>query len=151
MAAGFSVHADGISALHDFLIARMEAAVTAYNAARVLKFDGTISVSGASLATLDEIALAGPYGLGNPGPRFVLPNAQILHRVVMKEKHLKITVGDASGSTRLNAVAFNCVGTTMGEWLMSERTLHLLGELKRNVWQGRESVQFMIDDVARAG
>ena len=151
MAAGFSVHADGISALHDFLIARMEAAVTAYNDARVLKFDGTISVSGASLATLDEIALAGPYGLGNPGPRFVLPNAQILHRVVMKEKHLKITVGDASGSTRLNAVAFNCVGTTMGEWLMSERTLHLLGELKRNVWQGRESVQFMIDDVARAG
>lgn len=149
MAAGFSVTAEQIPALHDFFIRRMEAAVAAYNEARVLKFDGTLSVGGANLETLDDIARAGPYGLGNPSPRFILPRATILHRSVMKEKHLKLVVGDASGTTRLNAVAFGAVGSVLGEWLMGERELHLLGELKRNVWQGNESAQFMIDDAAR--
>ncbi len=149
MAAGFSVDATKISALHTFLIQRMESAVNAYNESRVLKYDGTLSVSGASLATLEEIALAGPYGIGNPSPRFVIPNAQIVHRTVMKEKHVKVTLSDASGKARLNAVAFSAVGTPMGEWLMTERTLNVLGELKKNVWQGSESAQFMISDVAR--
>jgi single-stranded-DNA-specific exonuclease len=148
MAAGFSVTAEQIPALHDFFIRRMEAAVAAYNEARVLKFDGTLSVGGANLDTLDDIARAGPYGLGNPSPRFILSRATILHRSVMKEKHLKLVVGDASGTTRLNAVAFGAVGSVLGEWLMGERELHLLGELKRNVWQGNESAQFMIDDAA---
>lgn len=150
MAAGFSVTAEQIPALHDFFIRRMEAAVAAYNEARVLKFDGMLSVSGANLEMLDDIARAGPYGLGNPSPRFILPRANILHRSVMKEKHLKLVLGDASGTTRLNAVAFGAVGSVLGEWLMGERELHLLGEIKRNVWQGNESAQFMIDDAALA-
>jgi single-stranded-DNA-specific exonuclease len=151
MAAGFSVTAEQIPALHDFLIRRMEAAVAAYNEARVLKFDGMLSVSGANLETLEDIARAAPYGLGNPSPRFILPRATILHRSVMKEKHLKLVVGDASGTTRLNAVAFGAVGSVLGEWLMGERELHLLGELKHNLWQGNESAQFMIDDAAKIG
>ena len=151
MAAGFSVNAEAIPALHAFLIDRMGAAVGNYQESRVHKYDAMLSVSGATLDTLDEIALAGPFGLGNPGPRFVLRAAQIIHRSVMKEKHLRLTLGDASGTSRLHAVAFNAVGTTLGEWLMSERELHLLGELKRNLWQGQESVQLMIDDAARVG
>ncbi|MES2984597.1 MAG: single-stranded-DNA-specific exonuclease RecJ [Pseudomonadota bacterium] len=149
MAAGFTLRAEKLAELHSFFIARMEAAVAAYNEARVMKFDGFLSVSGATLATLEEIAQAGPYGLGNPGPRFVINSARILHQAVMKEKHLRVTLGDASGSGRLNAVAFNAVGTPLGTALMQEKTLHLLGELKRNEWQGRETAQFMIDDVAK--
>jgi single-stranded-DNA-specific exonuclease len=150
MAAGFSVEASKISALHAFLIQRMESAVNAYNDARVMKFDGNLSVSGANMETLEEMALAGPYGIGNPSPRFMIANAQIIHRTVMKEKHIKVILSDASGKARLNAVAFGSVGTKMGEWLMSERTLSVLGELKKNSWQGTESAQFMISDVARS-
>ena len=151
MAAGFSVNAESIPALHDFLIERMSTAVSHYQESRVLKYDGNLSVSGATLNTLDEVALAGPYGLGNPGPRFVIPNAQVVNRSVMKEKHLRLVLTDASGNARVNAVAFNVVGTVIGEWLMTENRLHLLGELKRNSWQGRDSAQFMIDDVAKVG
>lgn len=149
MAAGFSLSADAIAPLHAFLNRRMEAAVANYQDARVMKFDGRISVSGATLDTLDDIARAGPYGLGNPGPRFVLKAANILHRSVMKEKHIRLTLGDDSGPARLNAVAFGAVGTLMGEWLMSERRLDFLGEIKRNVWQSRETVQLMVEDVAK--
>ena len=151
MAAGFSAAAEKLPALHDFLIARMEADVARYTESRVLKYDGLLSVSGANLDTLEDIARAGPFGLGNPGPRFVIANARLLHVAVMKEKHLRVTLGDTSGETRLNAVAFNAVGSVLGQWLMSEKNLHLLGELKLNRWQGNESAQFMIDDAARVG
>ncbi len=149
MAAGFTTDESKLSDLHAFLIARMEADVNAYTESRVVKFDGTLSVSGASLETLEDIARAGPFGMGNPGPRFVIPNARIAHVAVMKEKHLRITLTDESGDGRLNAVAFGAVGTVLGEWLMGEKRLHLLGELKRNRWQGRDTAQFMIDDVAK--
>jgi hypothetical protein len=46
-------------------------------------------------------------------------------------------------------VAFNAVGTPLGDMLTSQRSLHLLGELKRNRWQGRESAQFLIDDATK--
>ena len=149
MAAGFTVTEAHIAALHRFLIDRMAAGVAAYNEARVRHYDGTLSVSGANLATLEDIGHAAPHGLGNPAPRFVIPAARIAHVAVMKEKHLRVTLADDSGSARLNAVAFGAVGTPLGAWLMSEKTLHILGELKRNSWQGRESAQFMIDDVSK--
>ena len=108
-----------------------------------------LSASGATLATLDEVAAAAPYGLGNPGPRFVIAHATIVHRTVMKDKHLRVTLTDRSGTGRLTGVAFNAVGSVLGEWLLGENQLHLLGELKRNSWQGVDSPQFMIDDAAR--
>ena len=150
MAAGLSVAEENLATLHAFFIARMAADVAAYNEARVKRYDGALSVSGATLATLDEIALAGPYGLGNPSPRFIISNARIAHVAVMKEKHLRVTLADASGSARVQAVAFGAVGTPLGAWLISEKTLHILGELKRNQWQGRESAQLIIEDVARS-
>lgn len=149
MAAGFSVAAAQIPALHDYFIRRMEADVAAYTEARVVRYDGVLSASGATLTTLEEIAQAAPYGLGNPSPRFVIPRARIHHVAVMKEKHLRLTLGDDSGTARLNAVAFGAVGTVLGAWLMAEKTLHILGELKLNRWQGKETTQFLIDDVAQ--
>ncbi len=149
MAAGFTVPEANLAGLHQFFITRMAADVAAYHDARMLKYDATLSVSGANLDTLEEIAQAAPYGVGNPAPRFVIPNTRIAHVAVMKEKHLRVTLADDSGGGRLNAVAFGAVGTKLGEWLMQEKTLHLLGELKRNHWQGRETAQFMIDDVSK--
>jgi len=146
MAAGFSVLEEKLEKLHAFLIARLEAPVARYNESRVKKYDGLLSVSGASLETLDDISRAEPYGLGNPSPRFVLKDAQIVNQSVMKEKHLRLVLGDASGAARLNAVAFNALGTKLGEMLTTQRRLNLLGELKRNRWQGRETAQFLIDD-----
>jgi single-stranded-DNA-specific exonuclease len=148
MAAGFSLVAEKIEALHTFLIARLESAVARYQEGRELKFDGYLSVSGATLATLDEVALGGPYGLGNPSPRFVIRDADILHQRVMKDKHLRLTLGDRSGGARLTAIAFGAIGTTLGEQLTNAKRLHLLGELKRNRWQGQDSVQFIIEDAA---
>lgn len=148
MAAGFSLRADQLEALHPFLITRLEAAVAAYNEARVRKLDGWVSTRAASLELLDELARGGPYGLGHPGPRFAVKNAQLQRVDLLKNKHLRIILGDDTGG-RLTAMAFNAEGTQLGEWLKSYKKLHLAGELKRNLWQGTESVQFIVEDAAK--
>jgi len=148
MAAGFSLAADQIDALRAFLCARLEQAVTRYGESRVRKLDGWISCAAATPALLADIARAAPYGLGNPSPRFGIRHARIIHRQVMKEKHLRLVLGDAAGG-RLNAVAFNVGDSQLGAWLATLPELHLAGELTLNRWQGQETPQFIIEDAAK--
>lgn len=149
MAAGFSLTEAQLPGFHAFLIQRMEAAVAAYNEARVKKLDGWISVPAATLPLLDELARGGPYGLGHPGPRFALRGARIVRLDVLKDKHIRVILTDETLGGRLTAMAFNAVGTPLGQWLQTAKTLHFLGELKRNSWQGQDSAQFIIDDAAK--
>lgn len=149
MAAGFSLTQAQLPGLHAFLIQRMEAAVGAYNESRVKKLDGWIACPSATLELLDELALAGPYGLGHPGPRFAIRHAQIVRTDTLKEKHIRVILTDPTLGGRLTAIAFNAEGTPLGQWLKTAKTLHLSGELKRNSWQGQDSAQFIIDDAAK--
>lgn len=148
MAAGFTAREDQLEALHSFLCDRLGAAVTDYAAGRRIKLDGWITASGATLELIDLIERAGPYGAGNPSPRFGIRDALIVDKQVMKEKHLRLVLADPGSKGRLTAVAFHVEGTTLGQALVGRNKLHLAGELKRNRWQGRESVQFLIDDAA---
>ncbi len=148
MAAGFSLDANKLDALRDYLCERMARAVTEYAESRVRKLDGWISTNSANAELLEQIARAAPYGLGNPSPRFGIRHARILHRSVMKDKHLKLVLGDETGG-RLEAVAFNVGDSQLGAWLATMPTLHLAGELTMNRWQGRETPQFIVEDAAK--
>lgn len=148
MAAGFSLHADQCDALRDFLCERMARAVADYAESRVRKLDGWISCAGATPELLEMIGRAAPYGLGNPSPRFGIAHARIIHRTVMKDKHLKLVLADEAGG-RLDAVAFNVGDSQLGAWLATLPSLHLAGELTMNRWQGRQSPQFIVEDAAK--
>ena len=148
MAAGFSLPAPRIDALRAFLIERLARAVAEYTDARVRKLDGWISCAGGTAGLLAEIGRAAPFGLGNPSPRFGIRNARILHRQIMKDKHLRLVLGDDAGG-RLNAVAFHVGDSQLGAWLATLPSLHLAGELVMNRWQGQETPQFIIEDAAK--
>ncbi len=148
MAAGFSLHADKLDAFRDFLCQRMAKAVTDYAESRVRKLDGWISCAGANEGLLEQIGRAAPYGLGNPSPRFGIRHARIIHRSVMKEKHLKLVLADEAGG-KLEAVAFNVGDSQLGAWLATLPSLHLAGELTMNRWQGRQTPQFIVEDAAK--
>ena len=148
MAAGFSLAPDQIDAFREFICQRLARAVTDYAENRVRKLDGWISCASGTPELLAEIARAAPYGLGNPSPRFGIRHARILHRTVMKEKHLRLVLGDETGA-RLNAVAFNVGDSQLGAWLATLPSLHLAGELTLNRWQGQETPQFIVEDAAK--
>ena len=53
----------------------------------------------------------------------------------------------------LQAIAFRAVGTPLGDGLLGARgqTIHAVGRLKRNEWNGQVTVQLEIEDAAPAG
>lgn len=147
-AAGFSFEVRKRDAVHEYYVQQLSEAVTAYGESRAKLLDGWVSVSGATQELYDALKQLEPYGLGFPKPKLALRAAKIVHRTLLKDKHLKLVLGDEHGKARLNAIAFNVADTKLGEMLSSTAPLHLYGELSENHWQGAASLQFIIDDAA---
>ena len=147
MAAGFTVEAGGVEALHDFLCERVGNAVAQAGAVRTLGIDGLLTPSGATRAVRDQIERVGPFGAGNPEPRFALSGARIAKADIVGDNHVRCFLADAQGG-RLKAIAFRSLGEPLGDTLLKAGggALHLAGKLRADDWQGREDVQFLIDD-----
>ncbi len=118
-------------------------------AARYLTIDGALSARGATLELIDLLDRAGPYGMGHARPRFAFPSHRIMRLRQVGETHLRFVLQAPDGK-RLEACAFRVAGTPLGDLLARSEgaTLHVAGHLKRSVWQGRESVELMVEDAA---
>ena len=148
MAVGFTVAAEQLAAFSDFMAERV-ARQPAATAVPTLDIDGTLSVGGAGLDLADLVQRLGPFGPGNPEPRFAIATAGVAWAEVVGAKHVRcvLTAGDGR---RLKAIAFRCRDTALGVALLARdgAPLHLAGRLRRNGWMGREEAQFLIEDAA---
>ena len=148
MAAGFTVAADQVSSLGDFLRDHVSGQA-AGPLIPVSDFDGTLAVGGATPDLAATIERLGPYGAGNPEPRFVLTGARAVAAKVVGADHVSCFLTGAEGG-RLKAIAFRAAGTELGTALLDAggAPLNLAGVLRVDRWQGRERAQFQIDDGA---
>ena len=149
MAAGFALERAKEEAAHVFLCGRLAQPVAEAIAVRQFAIDGALSARGATLELVDLLDRAGPYGPGCPQPRFVFPAHRVTRMRSVGQAHLRCTLQAADGG-RIEACAFRVEGTALAE-LFAKREgmpLHVAGHLRRSVWQGRESVELMIEDAA---
>ncbi len=152
MAAGFSCAADKLNEFRAFLDERVSRHVAAAGGLRpTLHIDGMLEASGATLDLVHEIDRLGPFGSGNSEPRFVLSGVRVVKADPVGTNHVRCVLTGAMGG-RLNGIAFRCLDTALGHALMDRAgtPLHIAGRLNENTWQGRSSVQLMIDDAAPA-
>ena len=152
MAAGFSLARNKQDAARDFLQRHLATPVARAVAGQQLAIDGALSARGATVELIGLLDRAGPYGPGHPKPRFVFPAHRITRLRTMGEAHLRCTLLAADGG-RIEACAFRVAGTPLGELFAAAEggQLHVAGHLRRSVWQGRESVELMIEDAAPCG
>lgn len=151
MAAGFSLTKEQIEPFKAFLEQYLSR-FSLDEKARELKIDAVLDVRGATLNLVDELSCLEPFGEGNPEPRFALKDVWVSQVVPLKNGHLKCTLCGKGGGY-LNAIAFRSEGTPLGKALAackSDHLIHVAGVLKENVWQGRRSAQFIIQDAAEA-
>lgn len=151
MAAGLTVREDRVDDLRDFLSARTLSAGLAPRGRGALRLDGTLAAGGATPELVTILEQAGPYGMGNPEPRFAIANAQIVKADVVGENHVRCIVAGGGGG-RLKCIAFNQADQELGRFLLGTlRTpLHLAGHLRADRWRGREDAQLIIEDAAPA-
>ncbi len=115
-----------------------------------LRIDGLLTTSAATVALIEEIENAGPFGAAAPAPRFAFANASISSRRI-GDSHLKFTVSDGAGPT-LDGIAFGAFDGPLGPALENpgHRRFHFAGKLELNHWNGRTKVQLRLDDAAPA-
>ncbi|OJX65798.1 single-stranded-DNA-specific exonuclease RecJ [Magnetospirillum sp. 64-120] len=150
MAAGFTVARDRLGEFKAFLADRLSAQLTG-ELVPVLELDGAIDAAGASLSLVETLKQLGPFGAGNPEPRFAISNARVVKSDVVGQGHIRV-IAQGSGGQRLKAIAFRAADAEMGHALLAGQgqTFHLAGTLRVDSWQGNDAVQLIIDDAAPA-
>ncbi|SHF22626.1 exonuclease RecJ [Ruegeria intermedia] len=116
-----------------------------------LKLDGVLMPGAATVALIEQIEQAGPFGAGAPAPRFALPDLQIRFAKRVGESHLKLSLSDGMGGG-IDAIAFGAFDGPMGDRLANHggARFHFAGRLEVNTWGGRQSVQLRLEDAAEA-
>lgn len=148
MAAGLSVRPDAIPELRAFLCERLAAEQAQAAAEDALEIDALVTTRGCHRGLWTEFQRLAPFGPGNPEPLFAAADVRIERPMALKGGHVRCTLTDGSGG-KLKAVAWRMGDTEAGKRLMQEGgAVHVVGRLKPDDWQGRESVELEIEDVA---
>jgi len=151
MAAGFTVEAGKLKELEAFLSERVATDIREGGIRPSLYLDGAVKPKAADMNLIEILQQVGPFGAGNPEPRFVIPAATLSYAAVVGDRHVRgFITGEGGG--RLGAISFNSLDTPLGQALLKSdgAPLHIAGRLKVNSWQGRTSAQLHIDDAAPA-
>jgi single-stranded-DNA-specific exonuclease len=148
MAAGLSVKPDNIPELRAFLCEHMQDESDVATAEDGLDIDALVTTAGADRALLASFQRMAPFGPANPEPMFAVADARIERPMALRGGHVRVTLTDGSGG-KLKAVAWRAEDTEIGRRLMTEGgAVHVVGKLKPDDWQGRQSVELEIEDVA---
>lgn len=150
-AAGLSLEASGVDALREFLAERLRDAVASQSGRPSLGLDGALTAGAATVSFIEQINRIGPFGMGNPEPRFAVANCRVVRADLVGANHVRCVLADGDKG-RLNAIAFRAADKPIGQSLLEARgrTLHVAGHLRADHWRGRDRVQLFIDDVAHA-
>jgi len=149
MAAGLTVARDKVAALEAFLHGALQASVGEARERQALEIDGALTAGGVTDELLDLIGRVGPYGQGNPTPRFAFPATHVKFAKIVGEAHVRCVLQSADGA-RLEGIAFRAAGTPLGDLLLGAGglPLHVAGSVKRSAFNGRERVEMHIEDAA---
>jgi single-stranded-DNA-specific exonuclease len=151
MAAGLTVERGNLGRLRAFFDEQAATQVAALASNQTLKIDGAIGASGATLALIDQLEAAGPYGSGHAQPIFAVPMHRLRDVRPVGTTHVKITLEALDGS-KLDGIAFRAAETDLGHFLMNNRgnQVHVAGTLGADHWQGNRRIQLRVLDAAKA-
>ncbi len=151
MACGFTVDSGRLEELRQFLGDRISAHLGDGGIQPRLYLDGAMKPAAATMNLVEDLQQVGPFGSGNPEPRFVIPAARLSYAAVAGENHVRGTLTGEEGG-RLAAISFNSLDTPLGQALLKSdgAPLHVAGRLRVNTWKGHSKAQLLIDDAAPA-
>jgi single-stranded-DNA-specific exonuclease len=150
MAAGLTVERVKGDALKSELSAKLKDATARARINSGLEIDGALTPGSINDDLMALLERAGPYGQGNPQPRFAFPAHRVKFAKVVAEAHVRC-VFEAGDGARIEGVAFRAVGQPLGDLLLGSAgalPIHVVGNVKRDSWQGREKTELMIEDAA---
>ena len=149
MAAGFTIDENKIEEFKEFIKKKFYKIQKNLNKTNILFFDSKISPSALNEDFFSEINSLSPFGSGNPEPRFVIEDLELLKSSIVGEKHIKSLLSARDGSV-VKSVTFNAIKTDLETYLLSKKRkkINIFGKLSLNEWKGQRNVEFIIDDIS---
>ncbi len=98
MAAGLTVARDKLAVVEAFLHTKLAESVGQARTRDGLDIDGALTPGGVTDELLDLIARVGPYGQGNPSPRFAFPATNVKFAKIVGENHVRCVLQSADGT-----------------------------------------------------
>jgi len=152
MAAGLTIAAEQVEALHAFLDDRLSGHITKAREDRALMLDAVLSPRGVQPSLVEALDQGGPYGMGWPSPRIATGPMRIVKADIVGNGHVRLVLSGVDGAS-LKAVAFRQADSALGQELLKgrrDRSLWLAGRAKVDEWGGGRSAELHIDDAAWA-
>jgi len=149
MAAGLTISPQKIALFQQWLPEQIKQNCDRLDSRETLLIDGALSAGGMTEQLFHILEKAGPYGAGHEAPLLALPAHKLLDVREVGRGHISVTLSDVNGK-RLKAVAFRAAGTPLGDFLVNNRmnSIHLVGNLSINYWNGTATPQLRIIDAA---
>ncbi len=142
MAAGLTVARDKLALVEAFLHAKLAESVGEARTRDGLDIDGALTPGGRTDELLELIARVGPYGQGNPAPRFAFPATSVKFAKIVGENHVRCVLQSADGTQagrhrlpRRRRAAGRIAAHAGG------LPLHVAGNVKRSSCDGREHIE----------
>ena len=113
MAAGVTCQEDQLEPFKEFLKKHLAKDVKKAREGLNLKLDGVLSAKGATLELAQNLESIGPFGVGNPSPRFAFSEVKLINSSIVGKNHVRaIFVGRDGG--RLQTISFRSAAEKLG-------------------------------------
>lgn len=150
MAAGFSLTEDKLEEFREFVGQYVVNKTGSEAIVPIIEIDAVLDVLGATVELADNLEKLEPYGAGNSEPKLMLSKVRINKASLVGTGHVRCYLSSANGGN-LKAMAFRVADNDVGQAMLNAKgeVFDVVGVLRKDNWQGRNSVQFIIDDVRR--
>ncbi|WP_028547714.1 single-stranded-DNA-specific exonuclease RecJ [Paenibacillus sp. UNC451MF] len=148
-AAGMTLSRDHLPELERRLNVLADEWLSAEDFIPIIHADMNGSLDEVGVETIRQLEQLGPFGMGNPMPKFVFSNVgcQEMRTIGKEQQHIKMTLmkSKEEAAVALDAVGFNKASVL--PWISTTASLDVLGELSINEWNGVRKPQLMIQDI----
>ena len=151
-AAGLTIAVKNIEEFRRRIKAYAEKVLTEEEMAPVLWIDAEITLAELNPGIVRELEWLEPFGgleSENPSPQFLIRNLQLieLSRVGVNQQHIRLRLRDSQNNL-LTAFFWN----RGADWknFAQGMSLDIVGQPEINIWQNKETLQFILSDVAPA-
>lgn len=146
-AAGMKIRQENIELLQEKLHDHATVNLSSEDLIPEIKIDAVVSTRTLNLELIDQLKRFEPFGMGNPRPKFVTKDLILaVDPLVMKNKHLKLKLSDASGK-QFEAVWWDGVDKCKEQTLKPKSRIELAYTPEANTWKGNTRLQLVVEDL----
>lgn len=148
LAAGFSLQENRIEEFHNFVGEYVISKAGEEKVLPVKSIDVVLDLGGANEKLAEYLEQLEPFGQGNPEPLLMLKGVKIIKPSAFSTGHIRCILTSDNGDS-IKAVAFRVGDNEIGYTIMNphNQKYDVCGTLKFDRWNGRQSLQFIIDDI----